>query len=76
MIQNKRMGRHPDFKCVICGRFVSYDRRKTVIEYGIDSIFDKYQEQWFPEEMVYMYHKKCKTKEKHENVHQNQAEYT
>ena len=56
-------GRDLEFKCVICGRFVSYDGRKTVTEHQVNGIFDNYQEQWFPEEIVNMYHKKCKRKE-------------
>jgi len=57
------MSRDPDFKCMICGKYVSYDRRKTVVENRTLSIFDS-QEQYCPEEIVEMYHKKCYKKPK------------
>ena len=53
-------GRDNDFKCAICGKYVSYDRRKTVI---------KHTQYWngFYEDMqedIEIYHKKCFTKSK------------
>lgn len=50
------------FKCSICGRFVSYDRRTVNIKYYTDAIFDVHEEQWFPEEVTEFTHKKCEKK--------------
>ena len=58
----KHYGRDDCFKCIYCGRYVSYDRRKTIVKQITTSYFDTSQEQWYPEEEVEMYHKKCKPK--------------
>lgn len=55
----KKFGRDADFKCIICGKFVSYDKRKTDIDFVIEEKFDSSQEQWYPEEKMYCKHKKC-----------------
>jgi len=59
---SEKRGRDAMFKCAICGRFVSYDRRTVNIKYYTDSIFERYEEQWFPEEMIEYTHKKCEVK--------------
>lgn len=55
-------GRDPMFKCSVCGRFVSYDRRTVNIRYYTEAIFDRYEEQWFPEDAIEFTHKKCEKK--------------
>lgn len=58
----EKRGRHPDFKCCICGRFVPYDRRKIIISEYTIGVFNSYEEQWFPEDCIQVSHKKCETK--------------
>lgn len=60
----KRGGRTPEFKCSICGKFLSYDRRTVIVNYYTKAIFDYNEEQWFPEDVTEFIHKKCLTKSK------------
>ena len=62
MLQFKRPGRDPMFKCAICGKYVSYDRRKVNIDYATNAIFSASEEQWFPEDETIFTHKKCDKK--------------
>ncbi len=55
-------GRDSDFLCIYCGRFVSCDMRKTGKQYYTDSVWDRYDGIYYPEERVEFYHKKCKSK--------------
>lgn len=55
-------GRDSCFRCIYCERFVSYDMRKTGKNYRTESYFSLIEEQYFPEEIVEFYHKKCKHK--------------
>ena len=59
ILGHEKKGRDPMFKCSVCGRFVSYDRRTVKIAHYTDSLFDRSQEQWFPEEVIEFTHKKC-----------------
>lgn len=61
-IGNEKRGREPMFKCAICGRFVSYDRRTVNIRYFTEAVFNSYEEQWFPEDITEFTHKKCEVK--------------
>ena len=63
-------GRDADFKCAICGRYVPYDRRKVDVHYEQIASFNPYQEQYYPEDIIEMTHKKCKTKSKPKGVTQ------
>lgn len=54
-------GRDACFRCIYCERFVSYDMRKTGKQYYTDSVWDRYDGIYYPEERVEFYHKKCKT---------------
>ena len=58
----EKRGRDSMFKCSICGRFVSYDRRTINIHQYTEGIFDVNEEQWYPEEVVEFTHKKCEKK--------------
>ena len=60
--RNDKRGRDPMFKCSVCGKFVSYDRRRVNVSYYTNAIFDVYQEQWYPEEETEFTHKKCEKK--------------
>lgn len=53
-MQNKNRGRDIEFKCIYCGKFVSYDRRKTIVSYSYIN-----EEQGNPEKIVEMKHKYC-----------------
>ena len=63
-------GRDADFKCAICGRFTPYDRRKVIVTWHTIAVFSVSQEQYFPEDIIEMTHKKCKTKSKPKGVTQ------
>ena len=54
-------GRDSCWCCYYCGRFVSYDMRKTGRENYTDYFWS--DDIYFPEETVIFYHKKCKPKE-------------
>lgn len=64
----KKKGRDADFKCIYCGKFVSYDRRKTKVDCKTEAYFNANQEQWFPEEVVEMCHRRCETLERNKNA--------
>jgi len=52
-----RKGRHPEFKCIICGKFISYDdidKRKVGLRYTPDSEFTI--------EKTEMWHNSCEVK--------------
>ena len=58
-------GRNSVFKCSVCGKFCSYDRRTVNVKTEQISYFDSTQEQWYPEYETTFTHKKCdKLKEK------------
>ncbi len=57
-------GRDPCFKCSVCGEFVKYDRRTTNIKHNTNSVFNSYEEQWYPEEEIIFTHRKCESKTK------------
>ena len=59
---HEKRGRDPMFKCSICGRFVSYDRRTVNWENGVDWVYDGYLEFSIPEDIVIFTHKKCEKK--------------
>jgi hypothetical protein len=60
-LMETKKGRTPQFKCIYCGQFLPYDYRKIKVENRTERKFNVYEEQWFPEEVVEMYHKHCKT---------------
>ncbi len=57
-------GRDGCFQCIYCGRFVSYDRRKTTVQQITTERFDNRDGIYYPEYEVEMFHKKCKLKTK------------
>ena len=63
MFTVKRKGRHKDFRCSICGKFVPYDRRKTTVTYKISCGYS-YDGDPYPIEEVIITHKTCLHKEK------------
>jgi uncharacterized protein YlaI len=48
-------GRDSNFKCIICGKYVSYDRRKTIIKRT--QCWDIFCED--AKEDLEVYHKRC-----------------
>lgn len=59
-----RRGRDPDFKCTICGKYVSYDRRTIVIKNYMERMFSTAEEQYLLENVVQITHRKCMKKGK------------
>lgn len=59
----KTKGREDCFKCCECGKYVSYDRRKTIIKHT------RYWNGFYEdvEEDIEVYHKKCYAKPKSQN---------
>ena len=62
-------GREACFLCTYCGKFVSYDRRKTGIEYRESHIFDVRDETYDLDYEPLMYHRKCDTIERNKKKH-------
>lgn len=56
-----KKGRTPDFKCIYCGQFLPYDHRKIKVVNTTKARFSIYEEQYYLEDIVEMYHKRCKT---------------
>lgn len=60
----KVKGRDPVFKCSICGKFCSYDRRTVNIKQELIYYFDAYEEQWTAEHETIFTHKNVNLKNK------------
>ncbi len=55
-------GRNKCFQCIYCGKYTSYDMRKTGKEYSEKHIFDRRDESYDLDWELLFYHKKCKPK--------------
>ena len=57
-------GRDKCFQCIYCGKFVSYDMRRTGRNHITTQYWDQIDGIYYPEEEVEFYHKKCKKDKK------------